>query len=627
MTFKRFLCLLVLTLSTFTVIAGDFVTERGWVEDPSGEMTLEQAQQAVETPLNSKLFTQGYSHSTFWIRLRIDPNSFEHKNTEKLVVRLRPPYQDHIQIFDPLSPKDKVRITGDHYDWSGDEYRSLNLNFVIPVGSKPRDIWLKLKASVSTLTFIEVMTEDQVRAADRRQEIATMLYLSVLFLCFGWAALSRINKKDKLLTFYLIREVVVIAYALAILGYLRVFASTWLPTNLLDLSTNLLGFIFPAVVIWFDSRLIGEFKPNRWLARIYFSLLLFLPVSIFLVLTGRTIEAARFTSIVIIAAIFLAIACTISTRAWVEARNLPPEDQPVISKGFLVFLYVFVAAVILLHRLPIMGSFSGSEYFVYFNLVYPLLTSVTLMTLIQIRLYRLSKIQQQKQHRLELAEIEARAERAQRVEQSNFLKMLAHEMKTPLSVVRMAVGSASLPNKTHEVVDRAVTDMDSIIERLLQVERLEDQQIEINHQKFELAEMVKRVCLSLPEGGRVDLHLSGDLWIYSDQQFVRAIASNLLENALKYSPHDSRIDVELTGASGNVRMAVSNQVGNVGFPDPERIFNKYYRSEFAHARTGSGLGLYLVKALLVILGGRISYAPSKEKVRFELELPRQYVKV
>ncbi|MGV0982772.1 MAG: ATP-binding protein [Polynucleobacter sp.] len=621
MTFKRFLCLLVLTLSTFTVIAGDFVTQRGWVEDPSGKMTLEEAQQAVETPLNSKLFTQGYSHSTYWIRLRIDPNSFEHKDTEKLVVRLRPPYQDQIQIFDPLAPKDKVRITGDHYDWSGDEYRSLNLNFIIPVGSKPRDIWLKLKASVSTLTFIEVMTEDQVRAADRRQEIATMLYLSVLFLCFGWAALSRINKKDKLLTYYLVREVVVIAYALAILGYLRVFASSWLPTYWLDLFTNLLGFIFPAVVIWFDSRLIGEFKPNRWLARIYIGLLLFLPIAITLVLLGRTIEAARFTSIVIIAAIFLAIACTISTRAWVEARNSPSEERPVISKGFLVFLYVFVAAVILLHRLPIMGSFSGSEYFVYLNLVYPLLTSVTLMTLIQVRLYRLSKIQEQKQHLLELAKIEARTERVRRIEQANFLKMLAHEMKTPLSVVRVAIDEPIISDQAHELVDRAVSDMDGIIERLLQVERLEDQEIKINHQELNLAEMVRDVCLSLPGASRVRISGSENLIIHSDQQFLRSILANLLENALKYSPNNSYVDIVLKSDPIKAYISIINEPGVAGFPDSERVFEKYYRAELAHHRTGSGLGLYLVKALVGILGGRVRYILDVKKVQFELELP------
>lgn len=601
------------------VQAKDLVTERGWVEDPAGNMTLAQVKQATENPLNQKLFSQGYSQSVFWIRLHIDPNNLEDKSVQSLVVRLRPPYQDQIWIFDPLAPKDTVRVTGDYYNWANDEYRSLNLNFVIPVGTQPRDIWLRLKTSVSTLTFIEVMTEDQVRAQDRSQEIALMLYLSALFVCFGWAALTRINKKDKLLSNYIFREVVVIVYALAILGYLRVFASSLLPAGWLDILTNLIGFFFITVVVWFDWRLISEFKPNRWVARLHGGLVLFFPIEAVLVLIGNTNLAARLSSLVIFAAIFLAVISTISTRAWAEARHAPEEEQPICSKAFLVLLYALVAAVALLHRLPLIGIPSGSEIFVYFNLVYPLLTSITLMILIQIRLYRLTKNQQQKQRRLEMAEIEVRTERAQRIEQASFLNMLAHEMKTPLSIVRMALGRTSLPTKTHEVVDRAVTDMNSIIERLMQVERLEDGRIEINNQNFDLLEMVNRLRSSLPEGDRIQVKLYGEKILNSDQQLVRVIISNLLENALKYSPAKSQVLIALTGHSDMFTILVENEVGSAGFPHSDQVFNKYYRSELAHQRTGSGLGLYLVKSLVSLLGGRVAYRADSGKVLFEVQ--------
>lgn len=627
MNIRGSLCFLVLLLSALTIQARDLVSERAWVEDPSGNMTLLEARQAKQTPIANELFTQGYSHSTFWIRLRIDPEALEDKSIKKLVVRLRPPYQDQIWIYDSLAPQDKARVTGDYYDWADDEYRSLNLNFVIPVGDQPRDIWLRIKSTVSSMTFIEVMTEDQVRAADRRQEIATMLYLSILFVCFGWAALTRINKRDQLLTYYLIREFFVIAYALAILGYVRVFGSDWLPFGWLDFTTNFLGLAFPAVVIWFDSRLIAEFKPNPWLARLYTGLIFFFPVELALVLMGKMIEAVRLNSIVIIAAIFLAVACTISTRAWVESRHEPEDMQPICSKGFLIFLYGLVAIVALLHRLPLMGAFVGHQYFVYLNLVYPLLTSITLMALVQMRLYRLSRYQLQKQQRLELAEIEARTEKAQRIEQANFLKMLAHEMKTPLSVVRMTVSETAIPEKTYEVVDRAVTDMNNIIERLLQVERLEDRRVSVSHQDFDLLEMVNGLSLSLPGGSRLHVNTHGQTRFHSDQQLVRVILSNLLENALKYSPQGSVVNIEINGGSDLVSIIIQNEVGGAGFPDSKQVFNKYYRSDLAHERTGSGLGLYLVKSLVLILGGFVQYIPGVDKIQFELELPRQLMKV
>lgn len=627
MTLRRFLFSLILLLVALDTQASDLVIERGWVEDSAGNMTIEEAKQAIETPLTRELFSQGYSKSVFWIRLRIDPSQLRDQSAENLVVRIRPPYQDRIWIYDPLASRDKVRVTGDYYDWADDEYHSLNLNFIIPVGSEPRDVWLRVKATVSTLTFIEVMTEDQVRAADRLQELATMLYLSALLICFGWAALTRINNKDKLLSYYLIRETVVIVYALAILGYVRIFTSGWLPAGWLDTFTTLISFFFITVVIWFDWSLISEFKPNRWLARLHISLVLFFPISAALVLMGKTNEAVRLSSLIVIATISLALISAISTRAWTIARNASQEDQPVCSKTFLVLLYTFVALIALLHRLPIMGMFSGSEHFVYLNLVYPLLTSIVLMVLIQIRVYRLSKYQQQKNLRLEIAEVEVQAERVQRVEQANFLKMLAHEMKTPLSVVRMAVGSTSLPSRTHEVVDRAVTDMDSIIERLLQVERLEDEKLLVNHDNFDLLDVVRRVCLSLPGGERVCISAQGEVQVDSDQEIVRVIISNLLENALKYSPEDSPINITLIKSPDKVCFSVENQVGSAGFPSSNQVFEKYYRSALARQRTGSGLGLYLVKSLISLLGGHIEYVPVEGHVRFNVEIPRQTMKV
>ena len=617
----KYLLSLIIFLCAFAAQANDLVIERGWVEDPSGKMTLSDIQQQQETPLTAKLFSKGYSQSAFWLRLRIDPNQIKDTSTQNLVVRIRPPYQDQIWIYDPLARKDKVRVTGDYYDWADDEYRSLNLNFVIPVGIEPRDIWFRIKASVSTLTFIEVLTPEEVRAADRKQEIFTTLYLAILFVCFGWALLTRINRKDKLLSFYLVRETVVIIYGLAILGYLRIFSSGWLPPAWIDQLTNLIAFTFITTLIWFDWQLLREFKPNRWIARMHGSLVFFLPIAVVLMLLGKTNEAARLSSLVVAAYMLLAISSVVSTQAWKQARHASSEEQPICSKAFLVFIYGLAISIALLHRLPIMGASSGNDLFFYFNLVYPLLTSITLMFLIQKRLYRLAQNQQEKSQRLALVEIEVAQERAQREEQANFLKMLAHEMKTPLSVVRMAVGGTALPRKTHEMVDRAVTDMDSIIERLLQVERLEDERIEIQQQSIDLLEMVEAVCISLPEGERIRPVVHGEPSLNSDPQLVRVIVSNLLENALKYSPKHSEVTITLSGDVSQVSIEVENAVGSAGFPDAEHVFNKYYRAALAHQRTGSGLGLYLVQSLVKLLGGAAHYERNRESISFKVYIP------
>jgi len=106
---------------------------------------------------------------------------------------------------------------------------------------------------------------------------------------------------------------------------------------------------------------------------------------------------------------------------------------------------------------------------------------------------------------------------------------------------------------------------------------------------------------------------------------LRVVASNLLENALKYSPAGSTISIEATRSdnNGNVAMQLifSNDIGPMGEPDPEHVFKKYYRNASATKISGSGLGLYLVFELVNLLGGVIAYQPQHKRVTFELWIP------
>ncbi len=622
MSIQRIFCVLGLLLCAVIAQAHDFVSERAWVEDPAGTMTLAEAQQAPATAFDNKYFTRGFSQSTFWLRLRIDPNtSPDHPATDKLVIRIRPPYQDQVRLHDPLADQDRIRQTGDYFDWAHDEYRSLNLNFVIPVGHNPRDVWLRLRTDQSTMTVVEVMTEDETRAADRRQELATTLYLTVLLVCMGWGSLNYFNHRDGLIGSYVLRELLAISYALVMLGYFRVFTSGWMPADLLDPLSNIMIWFFVAYVIWFDTRLIREFKPHPWLTRVLLILPWVLPLNMLLFVVGKLYLANIINAYLVILAIFLIMFAAISTRAWQEAQGAPADEQPVFSKAFLLTVYGAVLLVVLVNRLPIMGFMSAQDGFLYLNLVYAVLSSVAMMVLIQVRTSRLHQRQQDAQRRLEVVQLEAEQERAQRVEQANFLKMLAHEMKTPLSVVRMAIGRGEPNPRVSDMADRAVQDMNGIIERLLDVEKLNDQQLTVQRVSFDLVDLVHKIGNGLPEGQRLRLDAPKQLVMQSDVRFVQVILSNLLENAIKYGAVDAPVDIRIGQASGNIAISVCNPVGTAGAPDPAQVFDKYYRAPGAYERTGSGLGLYLTNALVSLLGGSIRYQEADGMICFDISLP------
>ena len=108
------------------------------------------------------------------------------------------------------------------------------------------------------------------------------------------------------------------------------------------------------------------------------------------------------------------------------------------------------------------------------------------------------------------------------------------------------------------------------------------------------------------------------------------MVGNMLENALAYSPPGSPVEVRLredTACSPRqMVLTVCNAPGKAGVPDAQQVFHKYYRTDGAHQRTGSGLGLYLVKSLAEREQGNIAYrteaaADGSMRVVFELRLP------
>ena len=108
---------------------------------------------------------------------------------------------------------------------------------------------------------------------------------------------------------------------------------------------------------------------------------------------------------------------------------------------------------------------------------------------------------------------------------------------------------------------------------------------------------------------------------------LQIVLSNLLDNACKYGQPAERISLELTHWLLNERPGwrwrISNSISLVDAPEANRLFEKYYRSPQARRQSGSGLGLFLVKGLVDLMEGTITYELKDERVTFEIWLPSQ----
>jgi signal transduction histidine kinase len=219
------------------------------------------------------------------------------------------------------------------------------------------------------------------------------------------------------------------------------------------------------------------------------------------------------------------------------------------------------------------------------------------------------------------AEQDAKNEYEQRIRQGNFLAMLAHELRTSLTVLRMAIGSQPMKPATLAKAQRAMDSMVEVIDHSIQVERLAEGKVLIEKLPCDVPALVQAVIADSRDPTRIRLHLGGPLSIQTDGRLMRIVISNLVDNALKYGLEAEPVDVAvLTDDEGKSCIVVSNTVGIAGFPDAQRIFEKYYRAPQAHAFSGSGLGLHIAFALTQMLGIELRYQPDPERVVFALHL-------
>ena len=213
-----------------------------------------------------------------------------------------------------------------------------------------------------------------------------------------------------------------------------------------------------------------------------------------------------------------------------------------------------------------------------------------------------------------------------RTEQDNFLSMLSHELKTPLSVLRMALSQDSISDRTRAHAQHSVQEMDAVVHRCLQADRLQQRGHSVAKQACQLGDLLADLQSASATPQRIEVTAPELPMFNTDPQLLSIALNNLVENALKYSPVQSMVQVsarcQVHRRRPGILVSVTNAVGSAGMPEARQVFKKYYRGARAHSKTGSGLGLYLVHSVARLLGGWVRYAPADGQVRFEFWLPQ-----
>lgn len=206
----------------------------------------------------------------------------------------------------------------------------------------------------------------------------------------------------------------------------------------------------------------------------------------------------------------------------------------------------------------------------------------------------------------------------------DFVANASHELRTPLSVIKGYVetlvdGHATMANEDREkflrTIQRHSDRLNAIIADLLTLSRLESAAPGLEFAPLDLAAFLRELHADYAEraaagGHRIDLRLDEPLGpLHADREKLTQVLGNLLDNALKYSPAGSRIEISALGleATSEVELGVRDNGPGIPTEDLPHIFERFYRVEKGRAREsgGTGLGLSIVKHIVQLHGGRV----------------------
>ena len=624
--FAALLCCVAFSLfMSDRVQAQSAIVGQAYYEDASNALTFEEVKDKNFVPYRG-IFTRGFSQSIFWFRLDLDPRQVISSpggfDQSLFVLRILPSFLDEIEFFDPSRKVPKQRLTGTRFPGFDDELKSPNYHFVIDQLHEPRQVWVRLKTKSSNVIVFEVLRMPALTFAEQQQTFLYGLYFGVIFLTFLLALLIIKIDYDKIVLVFAIKQFATILWAFVDRGFYRLFFDVMPDPLALTITRLYISFFVVVSSIYFDYVLLKEFKSSKIGQRIQLALIGVIFITLFLYLNGYYALGIQIN----MATVFCAI-----ISSWFIAVTLPGDAlknddyTKSVPKYAIVLCYSIVFILLMPAVLPLLGITPATSLTLNSLLYHGLLSSIALATVLGLRARSIVVRQTELQGQLELSQRLAEEERQNRIEQSKFMAMLSHELKTPLAGIRMVAATEPIQATSYEQIANAVDDIDQIIERCLHAERILEGNLIVHDEPIDLADILQNLCRRHLQAARIKVEIDPLPPLQTDPRLLRVILSNLIDNACKYSALDTYVEVRAHIAIKNTKsyfeVIIDNEPIYQDWPDASKLFSKYYRSQIAHRVTGSGLGLYLVHQFTRMLNGQILYQPTETKVRFILSIP------
>lgn len=207
---------------------------------------------------------------------------------------------------------------------------------------------------------------------------------------------------------------------------------------------------------------------------------------------------------------------------------------------------------------------------------------------------------------------------------NDFLVNVSHEFKTPIASIEgyaMLLQENDLPVAEREEYTRIIIDsarqLATLSGNILNLSKLENQELVNDQNPFRLDEQIRQAVLMLePEWSRKELDLQIDLEkvVYlGNENLLWQVWTNLLGNAVKFTPQSGKIEIALHESDTQVVARITDTGCGMSKDVQKRIFDKFFQGDSTRKSDGNGLGLALVKRILVLCAGKITVKSTQGK--------------
>lgn len=227
---------------------------------------------------------------------------------------------------------------------------------------------------------------------------------------------------------------------------------------------------------------------------------------------------------------------------------------------------------------------------------------------------------------------------AQQLESSDqlrgeFINNISHEFKTPLvSIAGFAalLRKGGLPQEKQQeyiaIIEEESLRLSHMATNVLNLTKVENQTILTNVTTYNLSEQI-RSCFLLLENkwSRRELELElefPEYTIRANEELMKQVWINLLENAIKFTPDGESIRVRIREGDGKLSVHIRNTGVEIPEASRERIFQKFYQADESHATEGNGIGLAIVKRIVELHNGKIILSSQQGNTEFTVTLPQ-----